>query len=136
MSGTLHANGFLKVPPESKADVTALMPGTIRDIFIKEGDMVSKGQTLVTIVNPEFIKMQEEYLNAQNDLQLATSEYNRQKGLSEKYLLPKTFQEAESSYKMLQTKINSLKSQLSLIGIDITNLTSDKITSVIVVKVL
>lgn len=35
---------------------------------------------------------------------------------------------------MLQTKINSLKSQLSLIGIDITNLTSDKITSVIVVK--
>ena len=53
MSGTLHANGFLKVPPESKADVSALMPGTIKDIFIKEGDMVSKGQTLVTIVNPE-----------------------------------------------------------------------------------
>jgi RND family efflux transporter MFP subunit len=135
MSGTLHANGFLKVPPESKADVTALMPGTIKDIFIKEGDMVSKGQTLVTIVNPEFIKMQEEYLNAQNDLQLATSEYDRQKGLSEKNISSqKTFQEAESNYKMLQTKINSLKSQLALLGIDIMNLTSDKITSVIAVK--
>ena len=135
MSGTLQSNGFLKVPPESKADITALMPGTIKDIFIKEGDKVSKGQTLVTIVNPEFIQMQEEYLNAENNLQLASFEYNRQKELNEKNISSqKTFQEAESNYKMLQTKINSLKSQLLLIGINITNLTSDKITSVIAVK--
>lgn len=135
LSGTLKSNGFLKVPPERKADITALMPGTIKDIFIQEGDKVSKGQTLVTIVNPEFIKMQEAYLNTENELALATTEYNRQKGLSEKNIsAQKTFQEAESNYKMLQTKINSLKNQLSLIGIDITNLTADKITSVIAVK--
>ncbi|MBX7049658.1 MAG: efflux RND transporter periplasmic adaptor subunit [Chitinophagales bacterium] len=135
LSGTLQANGFLKVPPESKADITALMPGTIKDIFIKEGDKVSKGQTLVTIVNPEFIKMQEEYLNTENDLQLATSEYIRQKGLSEKNIsAQKTFQEAESNYKMQQTKSNSLKSQLALLGIDVSNLSAEKITSVIAVK--
>jgi RND family efflux transporter MFP subunit len=128
----LKATGFLRVPPQNKANITSVFGGTVKNIVVQEGKHVSKGQTVLTLTNPEFIKMQEEYLDVKSQLAFAETEYNRQKELSiHNVASQKTFQQVESTSKSLKAKFNSLKQQLMLLGINTSELTEESITSVI-----
>lgn len=132
LSSVLKATGNLRVPPQNKANITSILGGTVRQILVKEGDRVRAGQTLLTLVNPAFVKMQEEYLDATAQLAYAEADYARQKELSDKNVAAqKTFQQAESNYKSLKAKSGSLKNQLNLVGIKAENLTSENISAVI-----
>lgn len=132
MRNNLRSTGFLKVPPEGKANITSALGGTVQSILVREGDKVSKGQTLVTLTNPEFIKMQEEFLDAQSQLIFAENEYSRQKELSEKSVSSqKTFQQSQSILTSLRAKFNSLKQQLAILNINTDQLTFDNISSFI-----
>jgi RND family efflux transporter MFP subunit len=76
--------------------------------------------------------MQEEFFDAKSQLVFAEAEYNRQKELSSKNVASqKTFQQVESTYNSLRAKYNSLKQQLTLLGIDTTQLTQENISSFI-----
>lgn len=135
MANVLKATGFLSVPPQNKASITSALGGTIRQIFVQEGDYVKKGQTLATLVNPEFVKMQQDYLETQAGLAFAKAQYERQKELSANEVsAKKTFQEAEANYLSLVAKLNSLKAQFSLMGINAANISSGNISSVINVR--
>jgi RND family efflux transporter MFP subunit len=128
----LKSTGFLKVPPQNKANITVALGGTVKNILVQEGKHVSKGQTLLTLTNPEFIKMQEEYLDAKSQLIFAEAEYNRQKELSSKNVASqKTFQQVESTYNSLRAKFNSLNQQLILLDFNTNDLTQETISSVI-----
>lgn len=128
----LKATGFLRVPPQYKANITSAFGGTVKNIMVQEGKHVNKGQTLLTLTNPEFIKMQEEYLDAKSQLAFAEAEFNRQKELSSQNVASqKTFQQVESTYNSLRAKFSSLKQQLILLGINTTELTQESINSVI-----
>ena len=132
LTGTLTATGYLKVPPQNKADVTALVGGIVQQIFVKEGEYVNKGKTLVTIVNKDFIGMQENYLTTKSDLLFAEQELTRQKDLSVSNVsAQKNLQQAQANYSSLKAKLSSLKQQLALLGINAENLDADKLTSVI-----
>lgn len=128
----LKSTGFLHTPPQAKANITLALGGTVQSILVQEGNYVRKGQTVLTITNPEFIKMQEAFLDTKSQLIFAEAEYNRQKELSSKNVSSqKTFQQVESNYNSLRVKFNSLKQQLILLGISTTNLTQDNISSAI-----
>jgi RND family efflux transporter MFP subunit len=132
LKNNLKSTGFLKVPPQNKANITSALGGTVQSILVQEGDKVTKGQTVVTLANPEFIKMQEEFLDAQSQLAYAEADYNRQKELSAMNITAqKTFQQATSNLNSLKAKVNSLKQQLAILNINTTQLTSDNIFSVI-----
>ncbi|MBC8048297.1 MAG: efflux RND transporter periplasmic adaptor subunit, partial [Fimbriimonadaceae bacterium] len=132
LTGTIKTTGFLKVPPQNKADITSLIGGTVQNILVQEGDYVRKGETLITIANPEFIKMQESYITAQSELLYAESDLNRQKQLSENNVsAKKALQQAQTNYDVLQSKINSLKKQFVLINMNSNVITADNMQSVI-----
>jgi cobalt-zinc-cadmium efflux system membrane fusion protein len=132
LRNNFKATGFLKAPPQSKANITSALGGTVQTILVQEGNRVSKGQTVLTLTNPEFIKMQEVFLDAKSQLVFAEAEYNRQKELSSKNVVSqKTFQQVEANYNSLRAKYNSLKQQLSLLGIKTSELTQENISSVI-----
>lgn len=132
LSNVLKSTGFLKVPPQSKANITSALGGTVQTILVQEGNHVNKGQTMLTLTNPEFIKMQEEFLDAKSQLVFSEAEYNRQKELSSKNVSSqKSFQQMESNYNSLRVKFSSLKQQLTLLNIKTTELTQENITSVI-----
>jgi cobalt-zinc-cadmium efflux system membrane fusion protein len=38
LTTALKATGFLKVPPQNMADITASMGGTVREVLVQEGD--------------------------------------------------------------------------------------------------
>lgn len=135
LTDVLKVAGFLKVPPQNKASVSAITGGTVQSILVHEGDFVQKGQALATLLNPEFVRMQQEFLDAQSQLTFAEAEYNRQKQLSEKNIgARKTFQQAESNYNSLKAKQNGLRQQLNLLGINTSSLSPDNISSVITIR--
>ena len=53
-----------QVAPDAKAllDINAYISGQIRQVFARAGDLVHKGQPVVSIFNPEFITTQKGYL--------------------------------------------------------------------------
>lgn len=128
LTDILRANGFLKVPPQNKANVTSQLGGIVKRILVKEGDYVRRGQAVAVLSNQDLVKMQEDFLDAKSQLEYSEAEFNRQKELSENNVAAKkTFQQAESLFKSLKAKISSLTLQLSMAGIDASELTHENI---------
>jgi cobalt-zinc-cadmium efflux system membrane fusion protein len=135
LTSVLKATGFLKVPPQNKASITSAIGGVVQNILIQEGDYVTKGQTLLVLVNPDFVKLQEEFLEAQSQIILAEAEFNRQKTLSENSVSSqKTFQQSQADFNTTKTRLSSLKQQLSLLGVNTETLTQDNVTSAVNIK--
>ena len=68
-------NGMIDVPPENRAVVNATMGGYIKTTPLLVGDKVLKGQALVTIENPEFVTIQQEYMEVNGQLTYLKAEY-------------------------------------------------------------
>lgn len=135
LSNVLKVSGFLKVPPQNKASITSAFGGTIQAILVQEGDPVQKGQTVATLSNPEFILLQQQFLETKAQLVFSEAEFNRQKELSgQNVSAQKTVQQAEANYQGLQAKLNALQQQLSLLNINTSQLTYSNIASSVAVK--
>lgn len=129
LSNVLKVNGIVNVPPQNFVSVSVNMGGFVKSTDLVQGSPVSKGQVLAVIENPEFIELQQNYLESKNSLEFAEADYNRQKDLyKENVSSAKTYQQALSDYKNLKTKVFALEQKLSLIGIDAKQLTEEKIS--------
>ena len=129
MSNILKINGLINVPPQNLVSISVNMGGFVKSTDLLQGSPVLKGQVLAVIENPEFIELQQNYLESKNNLEYNEAEYNRQKELyKENVNSAKTYQLALSEYKNLKTKVFALEQKLILIGINANQLTEDKIS--------
>ncbi len=116
---TVQTTGVIDVPPQSRALISAFSGGYIKDTPLLVGDQVKKGQRLVTLENPEFITMQQNYLEVVEQLSYLKAEYERQEiMLKEKITSQKSFLKAESDYKSNLARKNSLKKNLEMLNIN------------------
>lgn len=130
LSAIVKASGILEVPPQNRADISVLMGGSVKQIFVLEGSYVKKGQVLLTIENLEFIKMQQEYLTIQSNFNYIEKEFERQKELNEKNAgTGKVFQQAEANYIAEKAKLQALGKQLQQLNVNINQLSLDNIIS-------
>ncbi len=114
----VQANGLIDVPPANRAVVSATMGGYIKNTHLLIGDRVTKGQALVTIENPDFVTLQQEYLEIKEQLTYLKSEYERQQILiKENISSQKSFLKAESDYKKAEATYKGLRKQLDLLKI-------------------
>ena len=114
----VQANGLIDVPPANRAVVSAPLGGYIKNTHLLIGDRVRKGQTLATIENPDFVSLQQEYLEIKEQLTYLKSEYERQQILiKENISSQKSFLRAESEYKKAEATYNGLRKQLDLLNI-------------------
>jgi cobalt-zinc-cadmium efflux system membrane fusion protein len=128
---TVQVNGMIDVPPENKAVVNATMGGYIRRTPLLIGDMVKKGQLLVTLENPEFVRLQQEYMEVKQQLAYLQSEYERQKTLMDENITSqKSFLRAESEYKSANARYNGLKKQLEMLHISTSEVEKGNISSI------
>jgi cobalt-zinc-cadmium efflux system membrane fusion protein len=128
----IKTNGFIDVPPANKASVSAIMGGYIKISNLLIGDKVKKGQFLLSIENPEFIDIQQQFLEVFERLNYLESEYGRQKTLfEEKITSQKNYLKAESDFKMARAIYNGLEQKLHLMNINTANVKQGKLTSVI-----
>lgn len=126
----ISANGMIDVPPENRAVVNATMGGYIKTTPFLIGDKVVKGQTLVTIENPEFISLQQQYMEVNEQLGYLKAEYERNKIMqAENITSQKNFLKAESEYKSAVAKHTGLEKQLKMLNISPTQVKAGDIVS-------
>ena len=127
---TVHTSGVIDVPPQNKAVVSAFSGGYIKNTPLLVGDKVKKGDRLVTLENPEFITMQQNYLETAEQLSYLKSEYDRQKTMLEENITSqKSFLKAESEYKTAMARTNSLKKSLQMLNINPASVLQGNIAS-------
>jgi len=115
----VNVNGIIDVPPQSKEIISSFFGGYIKNSSLLIGDKVKKGQALVTLENPEFIEIQQEYLEISEQLTFLKSEYNRQKTLfEEKITSQKNYLKSQSEYNTKLAKHSGLSKKLLLLHID------------------
>ena len=128
----ISVNGMIDVPPENKAVVNSTVGGYIKTTPFLEGDVVKKGQALVTLENPEFVTMQQEYMEIKEQLNYLKAEFDRQKTMLEENITSqKNYLKAESAYKTAIAKFNGLKKQLVMLNISPTSVEKGNIASIV-----
>ena len=135
LTASLKTNGVLKVPNHNKASVNSVYSGVIQSLLVQPGNTVSKGQTIATIANPEFIRVQDDYLGINSKIVLAEQEYNRQKELNVGNAgALKNLQSAETELRTLNSRKSSLEQQIQLMGINPASISNGKLVSVLSIR--
>jgi len=128
MNIDIQVNGTIELPPQHKADISPIMGGIVKKIYVIEGDKVKKGQTLATLQHPEFIQLQQDYITNLNNFEFTEKEYFRQQKLNtEKVTSDKSFQKITSEYKNLKSTLEALKIKLKMIGLSAKDIEEGKI---------
>ncbi|MGE5424404.1 MAG: efflux RND transporter periplasmic adaptor subunit [Syntrophothermus sp.] len=129
LSGTMKVNGVVTVSPQNAGTVCAPMGGFVKATSLLPGNPVLKGQELAVIENPEFIEIQQNYLESLNKLEYAEAEYKRHTELfKEDVYSEKNLQQVTTDYKNLKVQVRALAQKLALIGINPKDLKEDNIT--------
>lgn len=120
LNAVIKANGYTAIPPQNAANVSALMSGVVKDIFVLEGTFVNKGKILATIQNLEVVEIREEYTSAVANIEYLQLEFNRQKTLSDEDVNPrKMFQEVKSKLAVEKAKAQAAKSKLEALNVSV-----------------
>lgn len=128
----LQAVGFIRVHNQDKASVTSLYGGRVQSIYISPGAIVKKGQLLATLVNPQIISLQEEYLTLIANLDLTRIELERQEELMRGNAgALKNYQNIKSQFTQQKIRKASVQKQLALAGINANKLTAENIRATI-----
>lgn len=126
----IRSSGVLDVPSQNKAEISAFMGGFIKELPLRIGSKVKKGERLVTLENPEFISLQQHYLELSEQMAYLKSEYERQQiMLDENITSQKSFLKAQSEYKSNLARYTGLKKNLEMLHINPNSVQAGIITS-------
>lgn len=129
---TVRASGKIDVPPQYRAKITPFVGGYVKTTKLLVGDKVSKGQTLITLENTEYLDIQKDYVEVAEQINYLKSEFERQKTLyNEKITSQKNYLKAESDYRQAKGMYQGLREKLLLLNINPANVEKGKFTSVI-----
>ncbi len=132
ISGTIKVNGKLDVPPQQMISVSVPLGGFLKTTPLLQGSRVTKGQVIATIENLDFIQLQQDYIEAQNQLEFTKADYDRQLELAKENVnAQKTLQQAKTSFVSWQAKVSGLREKLKVINIDLKSLEGGAMTSTI-----
>ena len=129
---TVDATGMIDVPPENKAIISSFADGYVKETPLLIGDQVKKGQFLVSLENPDYVQMQQDYLDAMEQMKYLKSEYDRQKALIEENITSeKNYLKAESEYKRNLSKYQSMRKKLQMLNLNPQSVENRNISSII-----
>jgi len=127
--------GTLVIPSADIVLITPPSQGLLKAISFPSGSYVKKGQVLATIENIEFLKMQQEYLEAKSDFFYYGEDLKRQGGLAiENATSVKKMQQAQRDYQTSEIRFRSMEKQLAFIGFNPDSLDADHLSSHIVIR--
>lgn len=135
MSQLIRVNGSLTVPPGQQVSVATPYGGILKSANLLAGTPVRQGQTLAVLENPEFIRLQQEYLETISQLTFQQQEFERQRELSKENVgALKTLQQATAQLGTLRARVGGLRQQLALLGLNPAKLTPETITRTMSVR--
>lgn len=129
LSSVIRASGVLDVPPQQLVTISSPYGGTLKTTELLQGKPVKKGEVIAVLENPEFIQLQQDYLDYKSQLVFLKEELDRQQELAKENVnAKKTLQKASSEYISMTARVQGLKSKLQLINIDTEKINTDNIS--------
>lgn len=134
-SNTVRASGTIDVPPQNRAQITAIMGGFVKSIPLLVGNEVRRGQLLVVLENPDYVGLQQEYLEVSESMSYLSAEFERQQKLyEEKITSQKNFLKAQSDYKQASARLAGLRANLNMLGIPVSEVEKGNFTSQVTIR--
>ena len=123
-SEEIQVQGTVQIPVEGMREITTYFGGYVQDLKLIEGQEVRKGEVLFTLENPDFLRLQQDFLEINSQLAYLKAEWERQKTLAQEQIsAQKNFLKATADYDAASAKAQSLKKQLAMLGINADGLT-------------
>ncbi|MCL2728228.1 MAG: efflux RND transporter periplasmic adaptor subunit [Bacteroidales bacterium] len=112
-------NGVLFIPPQYHATVTLFMDGVVKSTSLLSGVYVKKGDLLAVLENPEYIALQQSYLESHAQEIFLEAEYRRQEVLADgEAASKKALQQSKADYLSMKSRREATAAQLKLLGFD------------------
>lgn len=132
ISGVVKANGMLDVPPQNLVTISAPLGGFVKYTELLQGMKVKKGQVLVVMEHPDYIQLQQDYLDSKSQLDYLELEYKRQEDLAKDNVNAiKSLQQSKSNYFSTRAKVQGLKAKLRLVNINTDDIEAGQISNTI-----
>ena len=130
MDATIEAKGSLVLRAQAMGDVASLMGGIVKSIFVKEGQLVHKGQVVATVENTDVVSLQREYYSAAKECELAKADWERQLLLSKQGAgVKRTLQQTRKDYQVAHANLLGIGRQLAQMGISTSAVAKGKFTT-------
>ena len=120
-------NGLLMVSPDRQATVSLTMGGRIHSLSVMPGKAVARGQVIATLDNPDFIELQQTYLESAAQLDFLEKEYARQRSLGNDAASQKRVEQSKAEYLAMKSKADAAATKLHALGISTKSLASNSI---------
>ncbi|GCC50285.1 efflux RND transporter periplasmic adaptor subunit [Chryseotalea sanaruensis] len=117
---SLEARGQLDVPPQNIVSIMAPLGGFVKSTNMLQGMKIKKGEVLAILEHPDYIKLQQDYLEKRSQLAYLEAEYIRQEELQQQNANAlKTAQQAKANYEGTKAMVAGLEAMLQLAHISI-----------------
>jgi cobalt-zinc-cadmium efflux system membrane fusion protein len=133
IADAIECNGNIEADPNEEALVSPPLKGYLNKICIHVGEFVNKGDILAVLQHPEYVNLQQEYLEVLSQYEYYKEDFKRQGELSlENAASLKTMQQAQNEYRKIEVRLFALKKHLAFLGINADSLTVETIHAEIV----
>ncbi len=123
MSTEVQANGSVEVPPGNRVSLTAIMGGYVQAVDVLPGEHVRAGETVATLRAPEYLTLQQNYLQSRARVRFLAEDLERQRILDvEDVGARRKLQLARADYATEQAALRATAAQLRLLGISVSHL--------------
>ncbi len=130
LTEVVEVNGILDVPPQNLVSLSAIQGGYLCSVNVLQGTHVHKGEIIAVLENPDFINLQQDYLESKAKLQYIKTDYERQQELSQNNIgSKKEFQETESNFKVMEARVHSLAEKIKMLNLSIDQIEKGKLSS-------
>jgi cobalt-zinc-cadmium efflux system membrane fusion protein len=130
MTTEVQANGSVEVPPQNRVSITAIQGGYVQSVAVLAGERVAAGAVVATLRSPEYLTMQQAYLQSKARVRFLTEELERQRILDvEDVGAKRKLQQARADYATEQATLRTTAAQLRLLGISLARLDAGTIVS-------
>ena len=120
LSGFVKANGILDLPPDELAAVTAPAEGFVKNTMgnFLVGSYVKKGTILAYLEHPDYLDLQQSYLELLAKVSFQKTEVDRQQTLTVANAgIEKNLQKAQTDLKIMEARREGLRQKLLYLGL-------------------
>ncbi|MBN2482190.1 MAG: efflux RND transporter periplasmic adaptor subunit [Bacteroidales bacterium] len=125
----IPCTGSVSIPVSNCARVTAPFGGIVTALHIKNNTYVKSGRLLAVITHPDYLKIQQDYLEIKSLLHFYHEEFTRQGELAvENASSVRKMQEAEVNFRTTEIAFFALDQQLKILGINADSLNIENLS--------
>jgi len=130
MTTEVQANGSIEVPPQNRVSISAMLGGYVQTVNVLPGQNIKAGAVVAVLRHPDYLKLQQDYLQSRARVRFLSEELQRQQVLdAEDVGAKRKLQQARADYASEQAAERSLAAQVRLLGLSVEKLNTGHIAS-------